>query len=973
MFAIRWDKGSKSGYMPAYSYDRFRYRAHKMKGGTLKDFADKHLTSLSDEQFVQHIKGKQHIGLYPLLPDNTSWFIAADFDKGEWLSSARRFLRICADKGIPAYLERSRSGNGGHVWIFFEGPYPAYKSRKIVMSLLVESGAVSAYDKNTGFDRLFPNQDRHSGQGFGNLIALPLNGLRLKEQNSCFLDPATAVPYPDQWLFLGQIERTSQLILDQLYSNQNMGNRKDVASEESVSIRLSEYIRLQRVSIPPILFDFIKNEVNFLNQDFLIKKKAGRNTFGTERYFQLIQDEGDYLFLPRGFIGSLIRFCREQSIPYTFHDERKNLTIVRFSFQASLRPYQEESVEATRKKEMGVIVAPPGSGKTVIALKIIAEKQQPALIIVHRQDLARQWSERIEAFLGIPLKDIGKIGKGKANPGKQVTVATIQSLAKLEIPELYGTFGLVIVDECHHIPADTFRNTVARFNSRYLYGLTATPFRKYNDGKLIFIHLGELIAKVRMDALPGTNHPTIVIRNTQLEVPFEPKTDRFETLSKILVHDSERNKLIVKDILEEIGSGRKAVVLTERKEHIESLEQLLKRSCEIVKLSGEDSESSRQAKWKLLKDGNYQVLITTGQLFGEGTDLQNANCLFLVYPFSFEGKLVQYIGRVQRSEVSPTIYDYRDIRIGYLNRMFLKRNVYYRKLEKQRSLFDIPESDEIRVEDTGSREDVIEKSIKVKIEDLEFLYGGFRFSHRIPEQTEEVLFEIENLNIRPEFEVLKPYFEKLLKNKSVDVQLTIILDRRKQLIALSAESEDLAKINRETIEGVRLRFVENLFRSKGKLPVQEELRQTISSGDGTTPLYQSGEELLADVLEKGNYRHRRQLQYLAGLHEGNVLKIRFVLHPFSFVFLLSGESQYHVVMETLDTEEATYIWHFPKSIPALKQGVLEIEKQLGEIRTGGRQLFLQAKPENFSRVLHDYTDERKGFVVWKDSLEERLW
>jgi hypothetical protein len=275
VFAIRWEKGRKSGYMPAYSYDRFRYRAHKIKGGTLKDFADKRLTPLSDEQIAQHVKGKQHIGLYPLLPDNTSWFIAADFDKGEWLSSARRFLGICADKGIPAYLERSRSGNGGHVWIFFDSPYPAYKSRKIVMSLLVESGAVSAYDKNTAFDRLFPNQDQHSGQGFGNLIALPLNGLCLKEQNSCFLDPATAVPYPDQWLFLSQIELVGCQVLDKLYGNQRNESRKEVSPEEGVRIRLSEHIRLNREGIPPTLFSFIKNELNFLNQDFIIKKESG--------------------------------------------------------------------------------------------------------------------------------------------------------------------------------------------------------------------------------------------------------------------------------------------------------------------------------------------------------------------------------------------------------------------------------------------------------------------------------------------------------------------------------------------------------------------------------------------------------------------------------------------------------------------------------------------------------------------------
>ncbi len=540
------------------------------------------------------------------------------------------------------------------------------------------------------------------------------------------------------------------------------------------------------------------------------------------------------------------------------------------------------------------------------------------------------------------------------------------------IPELYCAFGVVIVDECHHIPAETFRNTIARFNPRYLYGLTATPFRKYNDGKLIFTYLGELLTQNPTEAISGTNRPVIVIRNTDLEVPFDPKTDRFETLSKILVHDSERNKLIIKDILDEAGSGKKVVVLTERKEHIESLAQLLKRSCEIVTLSGEDSESNRQAKWKLLKEGNYQVLITTGQFFGEGTDLQNANCLFLVYPFSFEGKLIQYMGRVQRSEVSPTVYDYRDIKIGYLNRMFLKRNVYYRKLEKQRSLFDLPETDENQVRSPGSSEEILERNIRVKIEELEFLYGGFRFTYRIPECAEEIIFEVENLNIRPEFEVLKPYFEKLLKTKSINVKVTVVLDVTKSPIAISAQSDQLSKINREAIDGVRFRFIENLFQGKRQAPVTGELQQNIPSGSGGA-LYESGEELLADVLSKGTYRHRKQLEYLANLHEGNILKIRFVLRPFSFVFLLSGEAGYHIIMETLDTEEATYIWHFPKNIHALKQGVAQIEDQLADIRMGGRQIFLQNKPDNFSRVVHDYTDERRGFVIWKDALEERLW
>jgi hypothetical protein len=364
-------------------------------------------------------------------------------------------------------------------------------------------------------------------------------------------------------------------------------------------------------------------------------------------------------------------------------------------------------------------------------------------------------------------------------------------------------------------------------------------------------------------------------------------------------------------------------------------------------------------------------LITTGQLFGEGSDLQNTQCLFLVYPFSFEGKLIQYMGRVQRSEISPTIYDYRDIKIDYLNRMFLKRNVYYRKLEKQRTLFDLPDEKNIDQLKPFDKEIILERTIKVKIEDLEFLYGSFQFRHSIPDNSEELIFDIENLNIRPEFEVLKPYFENFFKSKTVTVFITAIMNKHKVVTALSASSSDLEKLNREIVESVRFRFVERNFFGKSFPIEQKGLNTDLNNGTGSN-IYESAEELLSDVLSKDNYRHKKQLHYLAERHEGSVLKIRFVLSPFAFVFLLTGIEQYHIVMETLDTEEATYIWHLSKNINALKQGILEIDKQLNKIRNEGRQLFLETNPNNFSRIIHDYSNERKGFVLWKDALEERL-
>jgi superfamily II DNA or RNA helicase len=446
-------------------------------------------------------------------------------------------------------------------------------------------------------------------------------------------------------------------------------------------------VRLSRIGLPSTLIHFLKEELNFANTEFFIKKKSGKNIFETNRYFKLVEERESQIIIPRGFIGKLFRFCKESHIDFELRDERKLKPPIPFGFNATLQNHQQDVINTLSKKDFGIIVAPPGSGKTVIGLKIIVDKGQPSLILVHRKQLLEQWTERIEAFLNIPKRDIGVIGQGKAKIGEQITVATIQSLPK-ELESVQHKFGTIIVDECHYVPAEIFRNIIEKLQTYYLYGLTATPFRKYNDGKIIFTHLGEIIANIQSSEVENYKQAKILIRNTELDIPYNSKTDSFETLSKILVHDISRNKLILEDIKTELNQGKKAVIITERKEHIDTLYLFLKQSYEVIGLSGDDSETSKKAKWKILQDGNFQVLITTGQYFGEGTDLQNMSCLFLVYPFSFEGKLIQYIGRVQRSEISPIIYDYRDYKIDFLNRLFLKRNIYYRKIEKQATLLE---------------------------------------------------------------------------------------------------------------------------------------------------------------------------------------------------------------------------------------------------------------------------------------------
>lgn len=963
VFAIHWEKGSKSGYMPAYHFDPYHYRIYKQGGGTFKNYPHKSYLPLSEKEIQKHLNGIQQVGIYPLLTDNTTWFLAADFDKQNWKEEAVAFLNACKEKNIPAYLERSRSGNGGHVWIFFNKPYQAIRSRKIFIALLEQSGAFSMFDKSSSFDRLFPNQDFLSGKGLGNLIALPFFKPAMEKGNSCFISSETLEPYVDQWEFLNGIKKVSTNLLDRLlHQIQEANDPPNVEKHKGeLLISLQQNIRIHRDGLTTPSINFLREELNFANSEFFIKKKSGKSTFGTERYFKLVEDTENEVVVPRGFIGRLLRFCKESNIEYDFQDQRKLKTPVLFSFNATLRSHQVKALETISKKDFGVIIAPPGSGKTILGLKIIAEKRQPALIIVHRKQLLEQWLERVQAFLGIPKHEIGIIGKGKAKLGKQVTIATIQSLPK-QIEKIQNQFGTILVDECHHIPAATFRNTVEKLETYYLYGLTATPFRKYNDDKLIFAFLGDIITEISTHEIEDYKHAEIIVKNTKLDVPFNSKTDNFETLSRILTHDSERNKLILNDIKNELSKGKRIAIITERKEHIDTLYLFLKHSYEVITLSGDDTETGRKTKWNTLQQGNFQVLITTGQYFGEGSDLSNIHSLFLVYPFSFKGKLIQYIGRVQRSEINPIIYDYRDIKIDYLNKLFLKRNAYYRQIIRQASLFDEP------MEDLPKKHSfVIEKQIKVAIDDLDFRYGNVGFEYRSEDQCLE--FEIENEEIRPEFEVLKPYFAKVLKAKQVRIDIFAEMENGVILSQL-ATSADIDHINKEIVESVKFQFLNKHF--IGQTPISEQNILTTDKLSETGKVYSNVENIIEDLLKRKQYKHSRYIQFLADRHERNVMKLRFVLQPFSFVFLLKGEQDYHIVLETLDTEEATYIWHTDKNKTALMATIKDIDRQLNIIREKGRQAYLEAAPENFSKIVHDYSEDNKGFVLWKSQLEERM-
>lgn len=982
VFAVRWEKGAKAGYMPAYHYDPYMYRRHKRNGGTFKTYKDKSYIPLKGIEVLKHLNGEHHIGIYPLLQDNTSWFIAADFDGKNWEGECKKVMGLCKSKNIPSYLERSRSGNGGHIWIFFASPYPARKSRKLLVHLLKESQSISEFDKFSSFDRLFPNQDYLSGKGLGNLIALPLNQAVLEKGNGGFLND-NMEPYQDQWTFLKSVKKISVDRLDALYDQLILvahgSSPSDFNTSKKLLIKLSNNIRLNKSAITIELTDFLKEELNFSNSAYFVKKKVGRSTHGTPSHFRLIDETENEVVIPRGIMGRLARFCTAHNIPFEFKDERKLQQTISFNTTFRLREHQEKTVCAAEKKQFGIIVAPPGTGKTIIGLQIIANKKQPTLIIVHRKQLMAQWLERIQSFMGLRKAEIGRIGQGRAKIGKKVTVAMFQSLAKFldkpESSEYYDAFGTVIIDECHHISAESFRNSLSKLSTFYLYGLTATPFRKGNDGRLIFIYLGDVIASIDPKETKNYRPATVKVRKTALQVPFNPKTDSFETLSKILVNDSARNQLIIKDVIKEVNEGGSVVIITERREHIATLNHYLKGVFEVITLSGEDNERSRKGKWGQISRGDFQVLITTGQLMGEGVDLNNISRLFLVYPFSFKGKLIQYIGRVQRSELAPVIYDYRDYLVDYLDRLFLKRNTYYRKLKKEADLFmDLSESGEMSAV-------TIDKTVKIALDKLDFRYGSIAFNYPVQELNTEIEFELENEYVRPEIEVLKPYFSKSLKMKYANVEIFAEFENG-MLVTQRAESEDLGKINQDTIESVRFQFAIDEIKND---PNHQNDNRATSDLEGLRKSNQfpgshfTEEQLINNLIGDEKYRHFRQLRYLASKHEGSLLKIRFILKPFSFVFLLKGKKFHHIILETLDTEEATYIWHTEIMVNGGEISKLMVWKRLDEIESDlqfikdkGRQAFILSSPESFSRLNHDYSDPRKGYILWKGQLEERL-
>jgi superfamily II DNA or RNA helicase len=440
-------------------------------------------------------------------------------------------------------------------------------------------------------------------------------------------------------------------------------------SSDKLNIFLRNNLRL--TGIPPQLYDLLIQRLKFPNPKYLENARMGRWNRGVPKelrfYYRL---RGGGLVIPRGFIRQLITTCRKLDITYTVEDRRRSLPPVDYVFNGQLRPFQQQAVQHMLRKEFGTLNSPTGSGKTVMALYILAQRKQPALIIVHTADLARQWSERIETFLNIPVKEIGRIGGGKKKIGEKITVALVQSLYKCA-ETVAPQVGHLIVDECHRTPSRTFTDAVTEFDARYMLGLSATPWRRDNLSKLIFWHLGDVHHQVEKNDLIRTGQvlpADIIFRETEFKPYYDPVQEYSKMLSELTL-DDERNRLIAADIAAEATSHPGiCLVLTDRKKHCESLGALLRYgfSLPVDILTGDLNAGERQQVMDRLQEGRIKVLIATGQLIGEGFDCRELTTLFMATPVRFSGRIIQYLGRILRpapGKKRARVFDYVDINV----------------------------------------------------------------------------------------------------------------------------------------------------------------------------------------------------------------------------------------------------------------------------------------------------------------------
>ncbi len=665
-----------------------------------------------------HLEGKHTIGVYPLLTDETCWFLAIDFDKESWANDVNAFMETCKGLKIPAALERSRSGKGAHVWIFFSAPILASNARKLGSYLLTET--MSRYHQlgMDSYDRLFPNQDTMPKGGFGNLIALPLQKEVCKKGNTLFLDQHFQ-PYDDQWAFLSNIsgmqppevdaivneaERNGQVVGvgisstgedDEPWTKTTPRKQPEKAINfplpERIKVVMSNLIYVEKEGLPSQLLNQIKRIAAFQNPEFYKRQRMRLSTTLTPRIICCAEDFPKHIALPRGCLNEVKELVNMYGVTRDVTDERFEGTEIDVSFHGQLTPLQQEVSNILMNHEIGVFVAPPGFGKTTVGIYLISGRKRNTIVLVHRRQLLEQWRAQLASLLGIDLREIGVIGGGRDKQTGFIDVAMIQSLIqKGEVKDIVSRYGHIIVDECHHVSAFTFEQVLRKARARFILGLTATAYRRDGHQPIILMQCGPIRYKVNHTE-KSAKHPfqhKLICQYTNFTIPtLEAEEQDIHNIYARLIADEERNQMILNDVLHVLEEGRFPILLTERRKHLELLAEKLRPFVKnIIILKGGMGIKKRNTIMENLvsiPDGETRLLLATGRYAGEGFDDARLDTLFLAMPVSWKGTLVQYAGRIHRfrdEKKEVRIYDYVDSNVPMLMNMFKKRLRGYRAL-----------------------------------------------------------------------------------------------------------------------------------------------------------------------------------------------------------------------------------------------------------------------------------------------------
>jgi len=712
-------KTGKSGYQPACANEWARGLCDK-RAVRCAECPNRRFLPVTDEAVRWHLSGRDDkgrdfvMGVYPMLQDETCFLLAADFDKERWREDAAAFLETCRQKSLPAVLERSRSGNGGHIWLFFEEAIPTGLARKLGSHILTETMERRPDIGLDSYDRFFPNQDTLPKGGFGNLIALPLQKQPRVRGNSVFLDEQFT-PYPDQWAFLTTVRRISRpeaegIVRDAEGNGRIVGVRFALTDEddeapwaaapsrrrkeppitgplpESLELVLGNQIYMAKAALSPALRNRLVRLAAFQNLEFYKAQAMRLPTYDKPRIIACAEDYPHHIGLPRGCLEDVRKLLSGLKIKAVVRDERCEGKSVDVSFNGELRPEQKSAAEAMIAHDMGVLSATTAFGKTVVAAWLIAERSVNTLVLVHRRQLLEQWVERLSTFLRLPPKAIGRIGGGRKKPTGVLDVAVIQSLVrKGVVDDRVGQYGHLVADECHHLPAQSFEQVARRAKARFITGLSATVTRKDGHHPIIFMQCGpvryRVDAKQQAAARPFTH--TVFVRPTgfrPLRTANPDVRSQFHELYDELIADEVRNRLICEDVVQAVREGRSPVVLTERTEHLDQLAERL--SPEIRHLivlrggMGRKELCAVIAQLAAIPENEERVLLATGRYLGEGFDDARLDTLFLTLPVSWRGTIAQYAGRLHRlhdRKREVCVYDYADLNVPMLARMFDRR------------------------------------------------------------------------------------------------------------------------------------------------------------------------------------------------------------------------------------------------------------------------------------------------------------